>query len=112
MDSNVVPMEAGLPRFSNYTPNKNGIRTLGEAISELNREIEVRKKIYDRWTAEGKIDRYDAHDRMERIMSALAILIRVSHMVTGDYHSITAKAMTEWVIDQTSNSVLDRAATS
>lgn len=60
--------------FNEYTASQNGNRSLEEAISELQREVEVRRRIYDRWIQEGRVSRVDAHDRLERLLTALKIL--------------------------------------
>lgn len=59
------PSRAGRPR-----------RSLEEACSELDREIKVRVRCYDRWVAEGKLSSVDARDRLERLQSALGYLGR------------------------------------
>ena len=51
-------------------------RSLEEACSELDREIKVRVRCYDRWVAEGKLSSVDARDRLERLQAALAYLGR------------------------------------
>ncbi len=50
------------------------MRTLEEAISEIERELQVRLRCYDRWVKEGKMSGVDAKDRLERIQSALHYL--------------------------------------
>jgi hypothetical protein len=66
-------------QFSQYTPSKNGNRSIEEAISELQREMDTRKRIFDNWVAGGRCSWVDAHDRMERHLSALKLLIRYSN---------------------------------
>lgn len=44
------------------------------AQSEIERELHVRERCYDRWVAEGKISRIDAKDRMTRQNKAYDIL--------------------------------------
>lgn len=51
-------------------------RSLEEAASEVDREIKVRQRCYDRWVKEGKLSLVDARDRLERMQSALAYLNR------------------------------------
>lgn len=65
--------------FALYTPRENGKRTIEEAISELQREMDTRKRILDRWVNEGKLSWVDAHDRFERHLSALKWLIQYSN---------------------------------
>jgi len=61
--------------LSSYNVRDNAKRTDEEAVAELQREVDVRRRIYDRWIAEGRLSRIDAHDRMERILSALKLLL-------------------------------------
>ena len=44
------------------------------ALGEVQRELQVRERCYPRWTAEGKMSRIDAKDRMERQIQAEKIL--------------------------------------
>lgn len=64
--------------FADFTANQNGNRTLDEAISEIQREIDVRRRLYDRWVTEGKFSYVDGHDRLERMLTALKILLTVT----------------------------------
>jgi len=59
---------------------RHQVRTEKEAVSELNRELQVRRRCYDRWIADGKLDSIDATDRMERLEAALAICQRAADM--------------------------------
>lgn len=63
-------------QFKDYVPRVNGKRSIEEAIAEIQREMDVRKRIFDKWVLESKMSWMDAHDRMERLMSALTFLIR------------------------------------
>jgi hypothetical protein len=47
------------------------MRTLEEAISEVERELQVRIRCYDRWVKEGKLSNVDAKDRIERLQAAI-----------------------------------------
>lgn len=58
------------------TPPTSPCRSLEEAISEVDRELKVRLRVYDRWVADGKLSTVDARDRVERLQSALAYLNR------------------------------------
>ncbi len=49
-------------------------RNLHECVSEIRRELDVRRRCFGRWVTEGKIDQVDAVDRFERLHSALAFL--------------------------------------
>lgn len=48
--------------------------TLEHAASEVDRELQVRARLYDRWIAEGKISYIDAKDRFLRLMWAAEFL--------------------------------------
>lgn len=50
------------------------VRSIEEAMSEIDRECKVRARCYDRWVAEGKLSGVDAKDRAERMQSALGYL--------------------------------------
>lgn len=50
------------------------MRNIAEAISEVERELLVRKRCYGRWVDDGKMSRIDAVDRYARLQSALAYL--------------------------------------
>jgi hypothetical protein len=50
------------------------VRSLEEAVSEVDRELQVRNRIYDKWITDGKISRIDAVDRKERLAAALVYL--------------------------------------
>lgn len=67
---NWVEMSAMIP-FRDYKVNVHGDRSEEEAVSELTREMEVRRRLYDRWVAEGRLSRVEAHDRLSRLMSAI-----------------------------------------
>lgn len=45
-------------------------RSLAEAISEIEREANVRYKCFDKWVKDGKLSEVEARDRLERIISA------------------------------------------
>lgn len=63
--------------FEKYTANQTQERSLEEASSELQREIAVRRRVYDRWVQDGKLSWQDAHDRMERMLAALQFLLGI-----------------------------------
>ncbi len=52
------------------------MRSLEEALSEVQREVQVRKRCYPRWVSEGKLTRIDAADRLERLEAASEYLGR------------------------------------
>jgi hypothetical protein len=45
-----------------------------EALSELQREVNVRKRCYDRWVQEGRLTAIDARDRLDRLVAAIHFL--------------------------------------
>jgi hypothetical protein len=60
----------------NNTPEtpEEPMRPIEEAVSELERELLVRKRCYGRWVDDGKLSRVDAIDRYARLQSALCYL--------------------------------------
>lgn len=60
-----------------YTPQadaKPPKRPITEAIDEVHREIEVRRRIYGNWVKEGKLTYQAARNRGERMEAALQFL--------------------------------------
>jgi hypothetical protein len=47
------------------------MRSREEALSELQRELRVRERCYERWVKDGKLDQIDSTDRMERLIAAI-----------------------------------------
>lgn len=64
--------------FKDYTPATQKPRPLQEQMDEVRREIDVRRRIYDSWVLGGKVSWTEAHDRLERLLSALTTLIKAS----------------------------------
>lgn len=62
--------------FSQYIPSFDASPELQASVDELQREIDTRKRLYDRWLAEGKVTWQEAHDRMTRLMGAQQFLIQ------------------------------------
>lgn len=62
------------PRLADTTPSMAQGRSIDEAVSEVERELNVRMKCFDRWVSEGRLSYVDAKDRLERLMAALLIL--------------------------------------
>ena len=52
------------------------MRSSKEALSEINRELGVRRRCYTRWISDGKLDSVEATDRMERMERAAEIVER------------------------------------
>jgi len=93
--------------FSQYTPSKQGNRSIEEAISELQREMDTRKRIFDNWVATGRCSWVDAHDRMERHLSALKLLIQYSNEL--DHADATLNNQANASGELAAPEVLDRA---
>jgi hypothetical protein len=51
-------------------------RSAREALSEIQRELGVRRRCYTRWIADGKLSDVDATDRIERLEKAADIVER------------------------------------
>lgn len=56
--------------------------TKDEALSELQRECNVRKRCYDRWVQEGRLTAVDARDRLDRLIAAIHFL-ETTEVVAG-----------------------------
>ena len=56
------------PNQKDSTPPK---RPITEAIDEVHRELEVRRRIYGNWVSEGKLTYQEARNRGERMEAAL-----------------------------------------
>jgi hypothetical protein len=54
-----------------------------EAVSEIEREMHVRERCYDRWVNEGKMSRIDAKDRMNRQIMAYKLLAMLLDSIAG-----------------------------
>lgn len=50
------------------------IRTVKEAVSEVHRELNVRRRCFPKWIEQGKCDETDAQDRLDRLYTALTVL--------------------------------------
>lgn len=61
-----------------------GMRSLEEAISEVERELQVRKRCYGRWVDDGKLSVVDARDRLDRLAAARDYLRRMSESQEAD----------------------------
>ena len=44
--------------------------TRDEALSEIEREVAVRQRCFDRWVGDGKLSYVDASDRLRRMIAA------------------------------------------
>jgi len=61
-------------KLGETTPKMAEGRSIDEALSEVERELNVRLKCFDRWVSEGRLSYVDAKDRLERLMRAMQIL--------------------------------------
>ena len=52
------------------TSIKEVYSTRDEALSEIEREVAVRLRCFDRWVADGKLSYVDGRDRLHRLISA------------------------------------------
>ncbi len=64
--------------FSEYVADPDGNRNDEEALCELVRELDVRRRLYDRWVVEGRLSWVDADDRLRRHLSAVKLLAGVA----------------------------------
>lgn len=49
-------------------------RSKQEALDELQRELNVRRRCFPRWVKDGRVSATDAQDRIDRLSSAIALL--------------------------------------
>jgi hypothetical protein len=49
-------------------------RSLEEAHSEVERELNVRSRCFPQWIADGRVNRIDAQDRLDRLATAFQLL--------------------------------------
>lgn len=57
-------------------------RSLAEAVSELKRELGIRRRCYSRWVADGKLTDVEAVDRLERMEKALEVVERADDLAS------------------------------
>lgn len=62
--------------FSQYVPAFDASAGLQAAADELQREIDTRKRLYDRWLAEGKLTWTEADSRLRALMGAQQFLMQ------------------------------------
>lgn len=60
-------------------PENEGMQVLHfrspqEALDECERELNVRKRCFARWIADGRVSRTDAQDRLDRLGTAVKLL--------------------------------------
>lgn len=56
------------------------IRPIGEALDEVTRELNVRRRCYHRWVEDGRLSKTDAKDRLERLEAAEAYLAKLNDL--------------------------------
>lgn len=59
--------------------------TVEAALSEVERECQVRSRCYDRWIQDGKMSRIDAQDRLDRLVAAFELLGAAMKKLGTDY---------------------------
>lgn len=67
-------------------PNK---KTLSDAISEIKRELALRKQVYPRWIEQGKITRQDANHQYQSMERALELLQELDRQANGQQMKIS-----------------------
>jgi hypothetical protein len=70
-------MAIGKDPIENWKWSEHMTRNAEEAVSELEREAQVRKRCFDRWVTDGRLSYTDARDRQERLLSAIGLLRRM-----------------------------------
>ena len=51
------------------------IRPKQEAMDELNREFNIRRRCFPRWVKDGRVSATDAQDRIDRLATAIQMLV-------------------------------------
>lgn len=59
-----------LDKIGSWNLAEHDKRSAEEALAEVEREIGIRQRCFDRWVSEGKLSIVDARDRMERLLAA------------------------------------------
>jgi len=59
------------------------VRTLSEAIDEVQRELNVRMRCFPRWIQDGRVSGTDAQDRIDRLQTALEYLRKATTVQTS-----------------------------
>jgi len=60
------------------------MRSLTEAIDEVERELAVRRRIFPRWVDDGKLSQTEALDRLERLTASCTYLKRFRDLKPGE----------------------------
>ena len=69
--------------YARVTPSSS-TRSARESVDELVRELHVRQRCFPRWVAEGKLSRTDGIDRIERLASAIKLLVQGGSTPSGE----------------------------
>lgn len=60
------------------------MRSLTEAIDEVERELAVRRRIFPKWVEDGKLSQTEALDRLERLTASCTYLKRFRDLKPGE----------------------------
>jgi hypothetical protein len=60
------------------------VRSLTEAIDEVDRELAVRRRIFPKWVEDGKLSQTEAIDRLERLTASSTYLKRFRDLKPGE----------------------------
>lgn len=71
-----------MPKFA-ANSHAAKLRCADEAISEIERELHIRYRCYERWIKDGKLSDTDAIDRIDRLETAVALLQAVAARENG-----------------------------
>lgn len=88
-DQSIKP-NAKIP-FSEYTPRTHGTGNLEAATEEIRREVGVRKRLYDKWYADGNITFAEGDSRMRGLMTALVALNQMDNEQFDAYLQMAAE---------------------
>jgi len=70
--------------------------TIAECRDELDRELQVRKRCYDRWVGEGKLSGTEARDRIDRLSGAIDYLSQAEELLAAmEKKAVDKKGETE-----------------
>lgn len=70
--------------FKDYTVTADASLDVQAIRDEVLREIDTRRRLYDRWIGEGRCTWTEAHARMTALMGALMILNAPEFEATGE----------------------------
>ena len=64
--------------FKDYVTTQDACKSAEACADEVLREVDTRRRLYDRWVAEGRMTWQEGHDRMTRLMGALKLLLETA----------------------------------